>query len=290
MRFQCSQCGFAREIPDKFAGKVVKCPQCKARITIPAGAPPAPPPGAAPPPVPPAAAAPQESITRYSVDDFIRQTAQKEKGEGLFELENERMLEINLNGMVWTKMGSMVAYKGSIKFTREGAFEHGMGKFLKKAVTGEGAQLTKAEGRGALYLADGGKKISILNLQNDEICVNGNDLLAFEYGIQWDITMMKKIAGMLAGGLFNVKLQGRGMIAITTHHDPLTLVVSPQKPVITDPNATVAWSGNLAPELQTDISFKTFLGRGSGESIQMRFAGKGFVVIQPYEEVYMQSG
>jgi uncharacterized protein (AIM24 family) len=31
---------------------------------------------------------------------------------------------------------------------------------------------------------------------------------------------------------------------------------------------------------------RTFLGRGSGESIQMLFEGDGFVVVQPYEEVY----
>jgi uncharacterized protein (AIM24 family) len=82
---------------------------------------------------------------------------------------------------------------------------------------------------------------------------------------------MKKVAGMLAGGLFNVRLEGRGMIALTTHHDPLTLKVSSNYPVITDPNATVAWSGDLTPEIKTDLSFKTFLGRGSGESIQMKF-------------------
>ncbi len=57
---------------------------------------------------------------------------------------------------------------------------------------------------------------------------------------------------------------------------------------ITDPNATVAWSGSLTPEFQTDISFKTFMGRGSGESIQMEFAGQGFVVTQPCEETYFQ--
>ena len=38
------------------------------------------------------------------------------------------------------------------------------------------------------------------------------------------------------------------------------------------------------------MSFKTFLGRGSGESIQMEFKGEGFVVVQPYEEVSMQGG
>jgi uncharacterized protein (AIM24 family) len=114
-------------------------------------------------------------------------------------------------------------------------------------------------------------------------------LLAFEGDIEWDIKMIKKVSGMLAGGLFNVKLSGNGMVAITTHHDPLTLGVSPNKPIITDPNATVAWSGSLVPELKTDISFKTFMGRGSGESIQMKFQGQGFVVIQPCEETYFQT-
>ena len=79
------------------------------------------------------------------------------------------------------------------------------------------------------------------------------------------------------------------MIAITTHYDPLTLIVTPDEPVLTDPNATVAWSGNLTPEFKTDISLKTFFGRGSGESIQMQFKGNGFVVVQPFEEVYFQA-
>jgi uncharacterized protein (AIM24 family) len=196
------------------------------------------------------------------------------------------MLEVNLDGLVWAKAGSMVAYHGVIKFDREGILEHGLGTAFKKALTGEGASLMKANGRGKLYLADGGKKIIILNLRNESIFVNGNDLLAFEPGIKWEIKLMKKIGGMMAGGLFNVRCEGTGMIAITTHHEPLTLRVTPGQPVVTDPNATVAWSGILKPEFQTDISLKTFFGRGSGESIQMRFEGDGFVVVQPYEEVY----
>jgi uncharacterized protein (AIM24 family) len=270
MEFRCSTCGYSREVPGDYAGKTVRCPKCKSPVKLGSEA--------------------GKKVNRYSLSEFIRKTSQEDHGQGLFELESERLLEINLSGLVWTKMGSMVAYRGDIKFTREGMLEHGMGKLLKKAVTGEGARLTKAEGRGALYLADGGKKISILNLQGESIFVNGNDLLAFESDIQWDIKLMKKVAGMLAGGLFNVKLEGTGMVAITTHHDPLTLAVSPGKPVITDPNATVAWSGDLNTEFKTDVSFKTFMGRGSGESIQMKFDGKGFVVIQPFEEVYFQSG
>ena len=225
---------------------------------------------------------------RYSIDDFVQKTAQKDLNQGEFELESDRLLEINLDGMIWTKTGSMVAYRGAIKFEREGILDRGIGNLLKKAVSGEGAKLTKAIGRGKLYLADGGKKVTILQMQNDKIFVNGNDVLALDDTLKFDIRMMKKVSAMLSGGLFNIEVSGTGMLAITTHYDPMTLVVTPDNPVVTDPNATIAWSGSLQPEFKTDVSLKTFLGRGSGESFQMMFRGNGFVVIQPYEEVYMQ--
>ncbi|MFL6518398.1 MAG: AIM24 family protein, partial [Bacillus sp. (in: firmicutes)] len=118
-------------------------------------------------------------MSRYSIAEFIKQTEQEDKGEGFFELESPRMLEVNLDGQVWAKAGSMVAYHGEMKFVREGILEHGLGTAFKKALTGEGASLMKANGKGKLYLADSGKKIIILNLQNDSIYINGNDLLAF---------------------------------------------------------------------------------------------------------------
>ena len=58
-------------------------------------------------------------MSRYSVQEFIQKTAQQDKGQGLFELESERILELNLNGMAWIKKGSMVAYRGNVRFTRE---------------------------------------------------------------------------------------------------------------------------------------------------------------------------
>lgn len=225
----------------------------------------------------------------YSIADFVHRTAQDNAANNPFELENDYLLEINLNGRVWAKAGSMIAYTGNVRFTREGMLEHGIGKALKKMVSGEGTTLMKVEGQGRVYLADKGKKVQVLNLQKETIFVNGNDLLAFESNVEWDIKMMRRMAGLMAGGLFNVRLSGPGMVAITTHYDPLTLQVTPGQVVYTDPNATVAWSGSLAPDLRTDISFKTFLGRGSGESIQLKFEGNGWVVLQPFEEVYFQS-
>lgn len=225
-------------------------------------------------------------MSKYSIHQFVQKTQQDESAREFFELETDRLLEVNLNGLVWAKAGSMISYEGSIKFEREGMLEHGLGKFVKKAFSGEGAQLMKANGKGKLYVADRGKKITILDLEGESIFINGNDLLAFQDGLKWDIKLMRRVAGMMAGGLFNVHLEGQGLVAFTSHYEPLTLLVTSDRPIFTDPNATVAWSGNLEPEFVTDIQLKSLFGRGSGESVQMKFSGNGFVVVQPFEEVY----
>ncbi len=225
-------------------------------------------------------------MSKYSINSFLNETAQKDEKREPFELENAYLLEVNLNGRVWAKLGSMIGYVGDVKFEREGMLEGGLSKMFKKAVTGESNPLMKAEGNGRVYFADSGKKVRVLYLQDEMLFVNGNNVLAFQDSIGWDIKMMRRIAGMAAGGLFNLQLRGTGAIAITTHFDPITLAVTPENPVYTDPNATIAWSSSLQPEIKTDISLKTFFGRGSGESFQLAFRGQGWVVLQPYEEVY----
>ncbi|MFO0962592.1 MAG: AIM24 family protein [Phycisphaerales bacterium] len=221
-----------------------------------------------------------------TIAEFVSRTTQRDRGHGVFELESDRILELNLDGRVWMRLGTMIAHTGDVRFTREGMLEHGIGRMLKRAIGGESMPLAKAEGRGTVYLADRGKKVVLLQLAGDAIVVNGNDVLAFQETVRWDMRMMKGIATMLAGGLFNVRFEGHGIVAVTSHHDPLTLRVTPDRPVSTDPNATILWSGNLEPELKTDMSFRTLLGRGGGEALQMHFRGDGFVVVQPHEEGY----
>jgi uncharacterized protein (AIM24 family) len=223
-----------------------------------------------------------------TLNEFLAASAQKDVSAETFELESPYLLEVKLDGRMWVKAGSMVAYHGAVKFTRQGVMEQGLGNLLKKAISGEGMQLMKMDGRGRVYLADAGKKVTLLRLDGEAIYANGNDVLAFEEGIDNKITMMRKVSGMLTGGLFNVRLSGKGVVAITSHYEPVTLAVTPSQPVFTDPNATVAWSGSLNPEIVTDISLGTLFGRGSGESVQLKFAGSGWVVVQPYEEVVFQ--
>jgi len=218
-------------------------------------------------------------VVTMDLQEFVDSNAPADGGDG-FQKENNRLLDIPLDGTVMVKAGSMVAYTGEVTFTGKSSAEGGITGFVKEAVSGEGTPVMEAEGSGHLYVAENGKKVQVLTLDDGEsISVNGTDVLAFESTVDYEINTVGSLSGMAAGGLTNVYLTGPGEIALTTHGDPL--VMTP--PVFTDPDATVAWSSNLSPSIEMNKTFE--IGQTSGESIQMEFTGDdGFVVIQPNEE------
>lgn len=73
-------------------------------------------------------------------------------------------------------------------------------------------------------------------------------------------------------------------MAFGVHGSPLTLPVTPANPVSTDPHATLAWSGELVPELKMDLSWRSVFRHGEHEPFQMFFQGEGFVVVHPAED------
>lgn len=77
---------------------------------------------------------------------------------------------------------------------------------MKKKLTGEGMKLVKCEGVGKVFVADNDKVVSVVHLQNESLSLNGNDVLAFSGSLKYDIKFMKN-AGILAGGLFNVRVR-----------------------------------------------------------------------------------
>jgi len=200
--------------------------------------------------------------------------------DGTFQTENSYTLDVTVDGTVMVKAGSMVGYTGDITFTGKSSAEGGVTGLIKEAVTSEGTPVMEAEGTGHLYVADQGKKVRTLDLDADEsVSLNGDDVLAFESRVDYEIGTIDSISGAVSGGLTNVYLTGPGTVALSTHGDPLVLT----PPVKTDPDATVAWDGNLSPSVATNKTFE--VGQTSGEGVQMEFtASNGFVVVQPYEE------
>jgi uncharacterized protein (AIM24 family) len=157
----------------------------------------------------------------------------------VFELEGSRKLKVNLNGTVWVTTGTVVSFAGEVELQRASVREQGLGRLLKKTLSGQAVRLTRATGQGCLYLSDHNKNVQIVHLQDESTFVNGRDLLAFESTITWDIRLTKQLTAIPSAGLFRVKLQGTGLIALTT---PFELLKLPLRPGLlqTDPNASVA--------------------------------------------------
>ena len=206
---------------------------------------------------------------------------QETQSQEAFALQNSKLLKVSLNQVtIQAKLGSMVAYQGDVSFEHAGS--GGLGKFVKKAVTGEGQSLMRMSGTGEVFLADTAQDIHLIKLENDAITVNGKNLLAFDAGIEWDIKRVQGASGMLGGGLFNTHLTGTGWVAILSDGPPVLLNTG-DAPTFADPSAAITWSSSVQTSIKTDVKLKNFVGRGSGESIQMAFQGAGWVLVQPSE-------
>jgi uncharacterized protein (AIM24 family) len=214
------------------------------------------------------------------MDAALDQYGEVETGEA-FTRQGPRLLKVELSETsVMAKNGAMVAYQGDVHFEHKGG---GLGRLLKKAATGEQLRLMEASGAGELFLASQAMLVHVLRLNDDSITVNGENILAFQTGIDWDVTRVKGgTAGVLAGGLFNIHLRGTGLVALVSDGEPVRLDVS-DAPTFADPQAAIAWSGGVQTTLRADVQAKTLIGLGSGESFQLGFAGSGWVLVQPSE-------
>lgn len=207
---------------------------------------------------------------------------------GTFTKQNNRMVKVRLAGgpgHFYAKQGSMVAYQGNVDFAYEGS--GGMGKFFKKALTGEGMSLMKVSGDGDVFLAQNADEIFLLHLEGDSVTVNGANVLAFEAGLQWDIKRVEG-ASMLSGGLFNTTFTGHGVLAITVFGTPVVLNVD--APTFVDMQSAVLWSTGLQSTVRKTMKASAMIGRGSGEAYQLALSGQGFVVVQASEGHFVASG
>jgi uncharacterized protein (AIM24 family) len=208
-------------------------------------------------------------------------------GADPFTLQSKKMLKVFLQyGPVKARIGSMVAYQGDAKFEHGGS--GGMSGFLKSKMTGEGVPVMDVTGSGEVFLADMATEIQVMYLDNDQIWVNGANVLAFSASLSYDIQRIGG-AGAMAGGMYNVTLTGTGYVAITADGPPLVLDVA-SAPTFADPQAVVMWTSGVNMSIKSDVSMKTLIGKTSGETFQMGVSGNGWVMVQPSEGVARGSG
>lgn len=206
---------------------------------------------------------------------------EKPQVEETFTLENPWLLKATLSAdELQARLGSMVAYQGEFRFERAGT---GWRRIFKRTLTPEGGRLMTVSGTGEVFLAHLAQQVYRLYLEDDEVTCNSRNLLAFESGIDWDIRRVRRgLAGKVAGGLFNTYLSGSGWVALVSDGQPVLLRAA-DAPTFADPQAAIAWSGGLETTFRSDFQARTFIGLGSGESIQIGFRGDGWVLVQPSE-------
>lgn len=191
------------------------------------------------------------------------------------------MLRIDLNGGVWLKPGAAIAHRGDIAFDRLPTLD---ADSLSQAAFRELTPIVRASGHGRLYCGHQGEQVRILQLRDETMFVIWEELLAFEESLRFEAGLVGHGLSVASGGLVQVRLSGSGSVAVATHGEPLTLEVTPGNPLSTDPRATLAWSDGLTPALKTDLSWRSIIGHGGHEPIQMYFEGDGHVIVQPFKD------
>jgi uncharacterized protein (AIM24 family) len=217
--------------------------------------------------------------TQPTLEQFLREGLEKGTPGQPFEKESQGVLRIDVDGGVWLRPGAAIAYRGDLKFERLPTID---AETAKDAALRELTPLVQAVGQGRLYCAPHGGHL--VRLTGETVFVVWEELLAFEETLHFETTFVGHRLSLTAGGLVAVKLSGHGTFAVAIHGNPLVLPVTPDRPVSTDPHATLAWSGDLTWSLKTDLSWRSVFRHGGQEPFQMFFEGTGHVVVQPHED------
>ncbi|HMW01212.1 MAG TPA: AIM24 family protein [Acidobacteriota bacterium] len=201
-----------------------------------------------------------------------------------YHLKNSRLLEVTLmNEKVMALAGAMVAYEGQMKFEKQILGGEGFFGALRRTVSNEGLNVMTTTGSGKVYYAHEARELTVIPLQGGKLFIESKSLLVYDVSVRTS-TAFAGLRGMASGqGLFTTTVEGHGNVVVMSDGNLICLEVSPQMPLFVDPDAFIAYQGNIQQEFHFDVNWRTMIGQTSGESYQLKFSGQGLVYIQPSE-------
>jgi uncharacterized protein (AIM24 family) len=202
-----------------------------------------------------------------------------------YQLQGHRVVVATLvNETIRAVSGAMVAYDGQVAFKNAGmGGGEGLRGALKRRVTGESLSLMECSGHGTVYFALRAADITLIRLNGETLLVESSSLLLVDGGLRTDVKFTGLRGATTGQGLFTTSVTGQGTVGIVSDGPAVLLEVSPQFPLVVDPDAYVASMGQLNQSFVTDVTWRTVVGQGSGEAFSLRFDGSGIVYIQPAE-------
>lgn len=200
----------------------------------------------------------------------------------------KRQVLIEINDNEYTvSAGAMQWTLGSVEVTSDVKGVGDLfGKAIKGAVTKEAAVKPKYKGKGILMLEPTYRHIILEDLAEwpTGIVLDDGMFLACESTVQQNVVMRSNLSSAVFGseGLFNLKLEGNGIVALESYvpRDELIEVTLENDVLKVDGNFAVAWSGSL--EFTVEKSTKSLIGSGlSGEGLVNVYRGSGKVLLAP---------
>lgn len=163
-----------------------------------------------------------------------------------------------------------------------------IGKSLRSSVTSETAVKPEYHGTGMIVLEPSYKYIILLDVAdwNRSIVLEDGYYLASESSLEHKIVSRSNISSAVAGGegLFNLSLQGNGVLALESPvaKNELIEVDLVDDVLKIDGSFAIAWSGSL--KFSVERSTKSLMGSAvSGEGLVNVYRGTGKVLMAPVD-------
>ncbi|MBQ8857066.1 MAG: AIM24 family protein [Lachnospiraceae bacterium] len=160
------------------------------------------------------------------------------------------------------------------------------GKAIRGSVTGESAIKPEYTGSGTLVLEPTYKHILLLDVSdwNGSVVLDDGLFLACESTLKHKAVMRSNLSSAVAGneGLFNLGIQGKGILCLESHcpKEELVEITLNNDVLKVDGNYAIAWSGSL--EFTVERSGKSLMGSAaSGEGLVNVYRGTGKVLLAP---------
>ena len=236
-----------------------------------------------------------ESVGNFSVIEHTRDLSLRpssaEAAYFMSEMEvYKRQVAIELNGTsgVVLQAGAMQWMLGDVNI-KTGVKGVGdlFGKTFRGKVTGESAIKPEYEGTGIVVLEPTYKYIILEDVADwgeAGMVIEDGMFLASSSTVKHSIQSRTRVSSAVAGGegLFNLKLSGRGVVALESYVPKNELIVFDLKNdcVKIDGSMAVAWSGSL--EFTVERSTKSLMGSAaSGEGLVNVYRGTGKLFMSP---------
>ena len=198
----------------------------------------------------------------------------------VIDIDKDHSAIIQAGAMQW--MGGNVQATSGVK-----GIGDLLGKAIKGAVTKETAVKPEYVGEGCLVLEPTYKYIILADIGKwgpAGMTIEDGMFLACDANVNSKVVARKNLSSAVLGGegLFNLSLQGNGIVALESNvpEDELIKVILENDELKIDGNLAVCWSSNL--EFTVERSTKTLVGSAvSGEGLVNVYRGTGRVLMCP---------